>query len=696
MPYRIGIDIGGTFTDFVLLDDATGNLATFKQLTSPADPSKAVLQGVATILAENGVGFAEVSAVAHGTTLVTNAIIERRGAPTGMLVTAGMKDILDIARETRYDLFDLRLKFPQPLVPRRMRREVSERVRYDGSETKALDLDEVRASIRSLIDDHAIQSLAVCLLHAYANAEHENEIVALVRREFPELYVSSSADVFPYMREYERWTTTTMNAYVQPVMDRYIGNLEDGLKKLGFRGRFHIMTSSGGTVTPETARRYPIRLLESGPAAGALMSAYLGRELKLRHLLSFDMGGTTAKGALVRDGQPLKKYEMEVARVHEFKAGSGLPAKVPTTDLIEIGSGGGSIAHVDDRGVIAVGPHSAGASPGPACYGQGGDRPTLTDANLVLGYLDPNFFLGGRMSLDRAAAERVIMADIGGPLGLDLTRAAWGIHEIINEDVARAFRVHASERAFDYRPSTMVAFGGSGPMHAVRIARKLRVPRVILPFGAGVISALGLLISPLSFEVVRSRRVGLDSLTDALFDNEFRPLVQEISRLLERSGVEKGAIVLSRRLDMRYEGQGYEIEVLVPPSGKVADIPAAFEVAYKALFSSITLEERTEIVNWKVEGRGPQPSEGVRHRYKDLHVNGDALKGRRQAYFPEAGGYVDCPVYDRYRMGTGTRVNGPALIEERESTSVIGVGDRFEIDPLYNIIVDVQAADDAP
>jgi N-methylhydantoinase A len=690
MAHRIGIDIGGTFTDFVLLDDATGNLATFKQLTTPEDPSKAVLDGVATVLADNQVAFADVSAIAHGTTLVTNAIIERRGAPTGMLVTAGMKDILDIARETRYDLFDLRLRFPQPLVPRRMRREVAERVRFDGTVIKALDSEEVRASVRSLIDTYAIQSLAVCLLHSYAEPEHENRIVASVRKEFPDLYVSSSADVFPFMREYDRWTTTTMNAYVQPLMDLYIGKLEAGLEALGFRGRFHIMTSSGGTVTPETARRYPVRLLESGPAAGALMSAFHGRMLKLGQLLSFDMGGTTAKGALVRDGQPLKKYEMEVARVHEFKAGSGLPAKVPTIDMIEIGSGGGSIAHVDDRGVIAVGPHSAGASPGPACYGQGGDRPSLTDANLILGYLDPGFFLGGRMSLDGAAAAGVIMADIGSPLGLDLTRAAWGIHEIINEDVARAFRVHASERAFDYRISSMTAFGGSGPMHAARIARKLRVPRVVLPFAAGVISALGLMISPLSFEVVRSRRVGLEALTDALFDSEFQPLIEEVSALLERSGVEQTSITLTRKLDMRYEGQGYEIEVLVPRSGRVKDIPNAFEAAYKALFSSITLEERTEIVNWKVEGRGPQPSAGIRYRFKDVRTDGDALKGHRKAYFPEAGGYVDCPVYDRYRMRPGTRAKGPALVEERESTCVIGVDDSFEIDTHYNIIVDIQ------
>ena len=693
MPHRIGIDIGGTFTDFVLVDDATGDLATFKQLTTPADPAKAVLEGVVTILADYQVDIAGVSAVAHGTTLVTNAIIERRGEPTGMLVTAGMKDILDMARETRYDLFDLRLTFPEPLVPRQLRREVTERLRYDGEVMKPLDLEAVRDAVQSLVDDGDIKSVAVCLLHSYANPDHENWIVQLIREEFPDLYVSSSADVFPFMREYERWTTTTMNAYVQPLADVYIRRLEDGLQALGFGGKFHVMTSSGGTVTPETARRYPIRLLESGPAAGALMSAFHGRPLKLDQLLSFDMGGTTAKGALVREGRPLKKYDTEVARVHEFKAGSGFPAKIPTIDMIEIGSGGGSIAEVDDRGLIAVGPRSAGASPGPACYGQGGDRPTLTDANLILGYLDPEFFLGGRMSLDRGAAERVIRAHIGEPLGLDVTRAAWGIHEIINEDVARAFRVHASERAFDYRPSSMVAFGGSGPMHGVRIARKLRVPRVVLPLGAGVISALGLLISPLSFEIARSRRVSMETLTDKQFNEEFRPLIEEVTDLLKRSGVAEDAITLTRKLDMRYEGQGYEIEVPVPSSGKVADIPGAFESIYKSLFSSITLEEQTEIVNWKMEGSGPSPSESTTFGFKGLRADGDAVKGHRQAFFPEAEGYVSCTVYDRYGMQPGTRIKGPALIEERESTCVIGIGDTFEVDPHHNIVIDVMAAE---
>ena len=693
MSYRIGIDIGGTFTDFTLIDDTDATLAIHKQLTTPTDPSEAVIDGVSAILAANHVGVAEVTAIVHGTTLVTNAVIERRGAPTGMLVTEGMKDVLDIARETRYDLFDLRLVFPQPLVPRRCRREITERVRYDGVVLKEPDLDQAREAVRDLVETFGIQSLAVCFLHSYANPDHETRVVAMVEDAFPDLFVSSSADIFPFMREYERWTTTTMNAFVQPLVDQYLRRLEDGLGELGFDGRLYIMTSSGGTVTPETACRYPVRLLESGPAAGALMSASHGHRQKLHNLLSFDMGGTTAKGTLVRDGQPLKKYDMEVARVHEFKAGSGLTAKIPTIDMIEIGSGGGSIAEIDERGLIRVGPRSAGAAPGPACYRLGGERPTLTDANLVLGYLDPDFFLGGRMTLDRAAAERVIAEGIGGPLDLDLTRAAWGIHEIINEDVARAFRVHASERGFDYRTTTMVAFGGSGPMHAVRIARKLHVPKVLFPFAAGVISSLGLLISPLSFDLVKSRRMTLENMTDEAFEAEFERIGDEVSALLERAGVTRDAIILTRKLDMRYEGQGYEIEVRVPDPGGLADLPEAFDVAYKALFSSITLEDRKEIVNWKLEAAERPRSEEMDYRFRGLDPDGNAVKGQRRIYSADAGGYVDCPVYDRYALRPGTVLKGPALIEERESTCVIGGEDTFEIDGQYNIMVTVQGAD---
>ncbi|MFN3746367.1 MAG: hydantoinase/oxoprolinase family protein [Hyphomicrobiaceae bacterium] len=691
--FRIGVDIGGTFTDFALSSASGGRMAIHKRLTTPHDPSEAVLAGVATLVAENGIDIGAISDIVHGTTLVTNAVIERRGAVTGMLVTAGFGDIMDMGLERRYDLFDLRIKYPPPLVPRRLRIEVDERVRYDGSIARPLDEAGVAAAARKF-RELGVEAVAVCFLHAYANPAPELRAAQILREVAPELTVSTSADVFPNMREFERWTTTTLNAFTQPMFDRYVKRLEDGLAASGFIGRLYIMASSGGTLTTDAARRYPVRALESGPAAGALMSAHHGRTLRLPNLLSFDMGGTTAKGALVRDGEAIKKYAMEVARVHEFRQGSGLPVRIPVIDMIEIGAGGGSIAEVDERGLLRVGPRSAGAMPGPACYGQGGTRPTLTDANLVLGYLDANFFLGGKMKLDKAAAERAIAENVGMPLKLETLRAAWGIHDIICEDVARAFRIHATERGFDYRNSSMVAFGGSGPLHAMSVARKLKIPRVVLPVGAGVMSALGLLVSPLAFEVARSRRIHVADIDAPDFAAAFAALENEAAGYLRRAGVPDAEIRIVRHLDMRYQGQGHEIEVTLPATGDVAglfaDLGEFFGRAYEKTYG-LRLDEPTEIVNWKVEAVGPTPTIAEGHGGAALGDADRALKGTRQAYDPAQGTLSAWPVYDRYALAPGARVTGPALIEERESTCVIGAGDSVTVDSHFNLIAELSA-----
>ena len=694
MAYRIGVDIGGTFTDFALFDERTGGMAIHKLLTTPKDPSLAVIEGIGALLEREKVSIADVSDVIHGTTLVTNAVIERKGAVVGMLVTKGFRDVLDIALERRYDLFDLRLRFPPPIVPRERRVELDERVMFDGGVRGKLGLDAARKAVRELVRKHDIKALAICLLHSYANPKHELAIRAMVAKEFPQLYVSTSAEIFPFLREYERWTTTTINAYAQPMVDRYLENLEGSLAKRGFTGKLYIMASNGGTVTPQTARRYPVRMLESGPAAGVLMSAHHGRTLNLPNLLSFDMGGTTAKGSLIRDKNPLKKYEMEVARVHEFKRGSGLPVKVPVIDMIEIGAGGGSIGNVDDRGVIRVGPFSAGADPGPACYGRGGTQPTLTDANLALGYLDPDFFLGGKMKLDIAAARSAIENGVGRLLKLDLQRAAWGIHEIINEDVARAFRVHASERGFDYRDCSMIAFGGSGPIHAMRIARKLRIPRVIFPVGAGVMSAFGLLASPLSFEIVKSEVVFLDTLTPESFAARFQPLIEETSGFLRAAGAADRDIRIVCRLDMRYFGQGYELEVTLPEgdlSQMLRQIPALFGKTYANVFSISFLDQRLEIAAWKVEALGPLPRLSADYRLGRGGPKAGARKGSRRAYAPDREAYVDYPVYNRYALAPEQSIAGPALIEENESTCVIGGGDTVVVDEHYNLVAEIDA-----
>jgi N-methylhydantoinase A len=689
--YRIGVDIGGTFTDFALYDARGSRMSVHKRLTTPHDPSQAVTEGIAALLKADSVAIGDVTEIVHGTTLVTNAVIERSGAVTGMLATAGFSDILDMGFERRYDLFDLRVTYATPLVPRRLRLEVPERVRFDGSVELALDEAAVRIAAKRF-QELDVAAVAVCFLHSYANPSHELRATQILREAAPGLFVSASADVFPNMREFERWTTTAVNAFTQPMFDRYLERLETGLAGQGFRGRLYIMSSSGGTLTADTARRYPVRALESGPAAGALMSAYHGRSLNLPNLLSFDMGGTTAKGAIVRGGTPIKRYSMEVARVHEFRQGSGLPIRIPVIDMIEIGAGGGSIADIDDRGLLRVGPRSAGADPGPVCYGRGGTKPTLTDANLVLGYLDAGFFLGGAMALDRSAAETAIRDSVAKPLGLETLRTAWGIHDIVSEDVARAFRIHASERGFDYRSGSMVAFGGSGPLHAMAIARKLKIPRVVFPVGAGVMSALGLLISPLAFELARSRRIHVADIDAADFATTFLALERDAKSYLLSAGVPEADIHLKRRLDMRYQGQGHEIEVTLPDATEAgrlfSQLDELFGRAYQAAYT-LRLNEPAEIVTWKVEAAGPAPNLGSGYTLSGPADTGAARKGARLAYDPDSARLIEWPVYDRYALAPGATLTGPALIEERESTCVIGAGNVATVDARYNLVAEL-------
>jgi N-methylhydantoinase A len=695
MQYRIGVDIGGTFTDFALFDDRSRSILTHKVLTTPHDPAEAVIDGVAALTAMAGVAPSDVAGVVHGTTLVTNAVIERKGTPTAMIVTRGFRDVLDIGLECRYDLFDLRIRFPAPVVPRHLRFEVDERVKWDGTVASDLGLDSLRGRLGEAIERHRVRAVAVCLLHSYANDAHEHALGDWLQARFPSLKVSLSSVVFPFMREYQRWTTACINAYVQPVVDEYLDRLDKGLRRLGFRGTFLVMSSSGSTLTPDLARRFPVRLLESGPAAGALMAARHARDLDLRQILSFDMGGTTAKGCMVRDSVPLKRYEFEVARVHEFKRGSGLPVKIPVIDMIEIGAGGGSLARLDERGVIGVGPQSAGADPGPACYAKGAALPTLTDANLLLGYLDSGSFLGGRMRLDREAAAEAIRGELATQLAVTPEEAAWGIHEVINEDVAKAFRVHASERGVDYRHCSMVVFGGSGPIHGSRIARKLRIPRVVCPAGAGVMSAFGLLASPIGFEQVQSLRVDLASLTQARFTDIVTSLLDKVMLNMREAGVAEADCRVQLKVDMRYVGQGYEVEVNLPgieAEEALAAMPAAFANAYEAVFGTSFPEWPVEVIAWKVDVSGPPPGQGEPYALRHSDAIADASRGRRRAYFPEAGGGIDCPVYARAALRPGDAIDGPALIEEAESTCVLVPGDRAHVDDHRNLVIEIQSS----
>src|SRR3989440_4699211 len=510
MPARLGVDIGGTFTDLVVIDEATGTARVGKVLTTPKDPAHGVEEGIRALLDDAGVRPDEVRAVVHGTTLATNALIERKGARTALLTTEGFRDALEIGREGRYDMYDLFIDPPPPLVPRHLRREVPERLLPDGSVLRPLDEAAARRVIAGLIEDGA-EAVAICLLHAYLNPVHERRLAELVREAAPHVLVSCASDVVPEIREYERASTTSANVYVAPLMGRYLEDLERRLTGLGVPGQLYVMQSSRGIALPPLARRLPIRLVESGPAAGALAAAQAARERGDARLLSFDMGGTTAKACVIDDGMPLVAREFEVARADRFKKGSGLPIRVPVVEMIESGAGGGSLARVARMGLLKVGPDSAGADPGPACYNLGGRQPTVTDADLLLGYLDAEFFLGGRMRLDRAAAERAVTEHVARPLGLDVTTAAWGIHRVVNENMAAAARIHGIERGRDLRAYPLFAFGGAGPVHCWQVARILKVPRILLPFGAGAMSAWGLLAAPLAFDFVRTVRARLDA-----------------------------------------------------------------------------------------------------------------------------------------------------------------------------------------
>src|SRR5512145_982537 len=506
---RIGVDIGGTFTDLVLVDEATGAVSVGKLLTTPKEPAQAVEQVVVTLLHDAGRRAADVAALIHGTTLATNALIERKGARTGLLTTAGFRDALEIGREGRYDMYDLFIDPPAPLVPRHLRLEVPERIAADGAVLRPLEATGARAAITALLAE-GVEAIAISLLHAYRNPAHEGALARLVAEAAPGLPVSCSSEVVPEIREYERTSTTAANVYVMPLMSRYLDDLERKLADMGIPGGFYIMLSSGGIATPATAKRVPVRLVESGPAAGALAAARAARQAGEGRLLSFDMGGTTAKACVIDGSEPLLAREFEVARADRFKRGSGLPIRVPVIELIEIGAGGGSIARLDRMGLLKVGPDSAGAEPGPACYGLGGHEATVTDADLVLGYLDPDFFLGGRMRLDVEAARRAITDRVGTPMGTDLARSAWNIHRVVNENMAGAARIHGIERGKDLRAYPLYAFGGAGPVHAWHVGRTLKVPRVLVPFGAGAASALGLLSAPLAFDFVRTAPQRLD------------------------------------------------------------------------------------------------------------------------------------------------------------------------------------------
>lgn len=692
---RIGVDIGGTFTDLVMQDPATGQLRNGKVLTTPDDPSRGVLEGIEIILRENGVDPAAVEHVIHGTTLVANALIERKGVRTALITTAGFRDVLQIGREWRYDTYDLFIAAVEPLVPRALRLEVDERIAYDGTVVVPLDESSVERAAQALAGAD-VGAVAVCLLHSFRNPDHEKRIKEIVQAALPDCTISVSSEVMPEIGEYERASTTVANAYVQPIFHRYIRRLSAGIRDMGIDRDLFLMQSDGGTVHQSTAAAFPIRLVQSGPAGGVQAAALIGRLTGEPNILCFDMGGTTAKAALIEGRVPSRSTDFEVARIYRFKKGSGLPLKVPVIDMIEIGAGGGSIARVNRMGLIQVGPDSSSAVPGPACYGQGGTDATVTDADLVLGYLDAEAFLGGAMILDRAAAERAIEERIARPLGLSVVEAAWGVHQIVNENMAQAAGIHVLEKGLRSSDFTMAPIGGAGPVHACAVAGKMGMSRVICPAGAGVASAFGFLAAPMAFEFIRGGVAELDTLDLDALRASMAELEREARTLLRGSGLDESAFTVSHGCAMRYAGQGYQVDVDVPSAlmeqDDRASLLAAFEAGYRALYRRIESGMPAEVVSWRVVVTGPYPDlTPMRAAAGAASEGAAARKGARPIFDGEKGEFVEAGVYDRYRLRVGDRLSGPAIVEERESTLVVPSGATLEVDDYGNLLVTLPA-----
>ncbi|HJO97781.1 MAG TPA: hydantoinase/oxoprolinase family protein [Rhodospirillales bacterium] len=687
--FRMGCDIGGTFTDFVLLDEATGALHVEQCLTTPDDPACGVLNGCRQLAERLPDFLTNTLQVLHGTTLVINAVLERKGAKTALITTEGFRDVLDIGTERRYDLFDLQQQYPEALVPRYLRRGVAERLRSDGAVLTPLDPSEVDRIVGDFAEQ-GVEAVAVCLLHAYQNPRHEQAVRERLAEMLPEVSVSLSSDVLPEINEYARTSTTVVNAYTKPLMERYLANLEDNLQGQGLRGRLLVMLSSGGVASVETAASYPVRVIESGPVGGAIMGQRIKDLAGIRAAFAFDMGGTTAKLCLLLGDEPIRASEYEVARVHRFKAGSGIPLKVPCVDLLEIGAGGGSIAGISPLGLLQVGPESAGAAPGPACYGQGGERPTVTDADLLLGYLNAEHFLGGAMALDIEASRLAIEAGVSQALGLSIELAAWGIHDSVNESMASASKMYAAERGVDPTRLALIATGGAGPVHCYGLARKLGIGEIVVPPAVGVASAVGFLAAPVSYDLVHTHKVPLADADLAAIDNILAAMREEARQTLAQAG-EVNVFAFEPSLDVRYVGQGYEINVPLP-SDSAAEVGqdallALFRHTYEGLFGRAFPQNAFEIVNLRLIARGPLPASPLRPHQA---AEGVALQSERLAYCPRQGGFVPHQVYDRYTLAVGTRVQGPAILEERGSTTVVGSDGSARVDEfgLLRIQVD--------
>jgi len=689
---KVGVDIGGTFTDIVLADLGKGIVSVSKVPTTPDDYSSGVMTGIKRILKQTGHRSHDIDQIIHATTIVTNSIIEGKVAKSGFITTKGFKDILEIQRQIRTELYDFFHVRPRPLVPRHLCYEVSERIGPEGDVLKDLDEDDVISAARELMEKK-VESIAVCLLHSYMNPSHERRVKEIIKEKYPLTYVSLSSEVCPHFREYFRASTTVVNAVTIPIAGRYISNLKNKLKEEVFTASLYIMQSSGGIMTSERAIKEPVYMVESGPAAGTIVAKFMCEILGWENIISFDMGGTTTKASLLEHGEPMMApyYEVGATAQKERGAtkGSGYPIMTPVIDLIEVGAGGGSIGWIDPGGALKVGPISAGAKPGPVCYGIGGTEPTVTDANLVLGRINPHYFLGGRIKLDVSRAREAINNKCADPLGVDLIEASRGIVEIANSNMIRALRNISVERGYDPREYTLVAFGGAGPMHINSLADELKISKILVPPSPGTITAMGLLMTDLRHDYNRTILKTTKLLDLIEVQKNYEKLDLMASKTLRGEGFTEQSILFTRSFDMRYLGQSYELNVPIPTKIrdiKLRDIEEDFHRAHERVYGHKSPEEPIQVVNLKLTAIGlvDKPKLNVVEMRKG--DTKEALKERREVFFVEEG-LIECDIYDRYRLYGGYQIEGPAIIEEADSTTVLHPNYQAQIDQFGDIII---------
>ncbi len=692
--YRLGVDVGGTFTDAILLNESTGEIRTGKVPSTPADPSQGFLEVVQRMLDQDEVAPETVQYLVHGTTVATNAIIEGNLSKTAFITTDGFRDLLEIQTGIRPSLYDLQFEKLKPLVPRYLSFGVPERLDFHGDVLVPLDEEAVGQVVKQ-IREESVESVAVCLLHSYINPAHEQRIGEILEEGFPTLLISLSSDVAPEFREYFRASTTVINAAVRPVISRYLTNITDRVRESGVHGELLVMQSSGGVLTFEAAIERPVFMVESGPAAGVIAAAHLGNTLGHKNVISFDMGGTTAKVGLIENGTPrvTKDYEVggTAATTEHGSRGSGYPIRTPVIDLVEIGAGGGSIAWIDSGGILRVGPHSAGANPGPVCYGQGGTEPTITDANLVLGRISADYFLGGEISLDIEAARQAIRKKCADPLCMGVEQVALGIVEIANSAMVSALRQVSVQRGYDPRDFLLVAFGGAGPVHANRLAAELEIPQVLVPTSPGTTSAMGLLVTDIKHDYSVALIQRADQLDFGAANVHFLRMKLDGEAALEREGVASGEMGFIQQADMRYVGQSYELTIPLPEGeltpNQLPGILRRFHQEHDRAYGFQADDETVEFVALRLSAIGKISKPKARTIASSSSDAVIARKATRPVYFEEIGGLTECPIYDRYALQSGHKIQGPAIVEEVDSTTVVHPGYGANVDMYGNLFL---------